>query len=60
MKPASPVAAWRALCFWGGLTGAVQWLASTLAEAGVGVLAGIVVLLLVTAVQRLRRSSPPA
>ncbi|MFY7972857.1 MAG: DUF808 domain-containing protein [Rubrivivax sp.] len=44
----------------GGLTGAVQWLASTLAEAGVGVLAGIVVLLLVTAVQRLRRSSPPA
>jgi uncharacterized protein len=43
-----------------GLAGAVQWLASTLAEAGVGVLAGIVVLLAVTAVQKLRRPATVA
>jgi uncharacterized protein len=41
-----------------GLGGALQWIASTLAEAGVGILAGLVVLAVVTAVQKLRR--PPA
>jgi hypothetical protein len=43
-----------------GLAGAVQWLASTLAEAGIGVLAGVVVLLAVMAVQKLRRRPDPA
>jgi predicted DNA repair protein MutK len=38
-----------------GLGGTLQWLAGTLAEAGVGIVAGLIVLLAVTAVQRLRR-----
>jgi uncharacterized protein len=43
-----------------GLGGAVQWIASTLAEGGFGILAGLVVLLVVTAVQKLRRPAAVA